>query len=730
MKKTIKDFDLNNKKVIIRCDFNVPINNGKITDDNRIVESIPTIKYALDNNAKVILMSHLGKVKTEEDKIKNTLKPVAERLSELLNKKVTFINETRGEKLEKAINKMKEKSIILIENTRFEDLDGKKESSNDEELGKYWASLGDIYLNDAFGTAHRTHASNVGIASYIESGIGFLIEKELEILEPAINKPQKPFIAILGGAKVADKIKVIENLVEIADYILIGGGMCNTFLKAEGYNVGNSLIDNDSLGFCKDILNKHANKIVLPVDLVVNDEFKDTKGKIKSINEIEDEEIGMDIGPNTVELFKKYIGDAKQIIWNGPMGVFEFKNYQKGTKEICDAVACNTGNTIIGGGDSAAAVIKFGYKDKVTHISTGGGASLALFEGTILPGIDVIPEGQDDVKNIKKKNYLILLSIILIVLYFSLKDNFSLVVKEIISLNKLYVFLALIFMAIYGLLRSLSLHTIIKDFKKDFKFKDTIKNMLITQFFNGTTPFASGGQPVQIYHLKTQGVNLPTSTSIVIQNFVIYQLILLIYGTLAITLNFFFDFFPKNPILKNFIVLGFIVNSAVMVLLFLISYAKKQNKFVAGKIVSVLHKLKLVKYKIKTTNKLKQTVDKFYNSAKKIRKNKKTFIKCFMYNFLAFPFLYSIPLILLYSTGDFSSLNFITSLVACSYVMIIGSFVPIPGGTGGLEFAFVQFYGNYISGHILSTVMIMWRFITYYLGMILGTIALGVNKRR
>ena len=730
MKKTIKDFKLNNKRVIIRCDFNVPIKDGKITDDNRIVESIPTIKYALDNNAKVILISHLGKVKTEDDKLKNTLKPVAKRLSELLDKKVTFVPETRGEKLETAINKMKSKDIILIENTRFEDLDGKKESSNDEELGKYWASLGDIFINDAFGTAHRSHASNVGIASYIESGVGFLIEKELEILEPAINKPLKPFIAILGGAKVADKIKVIENLVEIADYILIGGGMCHTFLKAEGYNVGNSLIDNDSLDFCRDILDKYPNKIVLPVDLVVNDEFKDTKGKIKSINEICDEEIGMDIGPNTIELFKKYISDAKQIIWNGPMGVFEFKNYQNGTKEICDEVAINKGKTIIGGGDSAAAVIKFGYKDKVTHISTGGGASLALFEGTILPGIDVIPDGQDDVKNIKKKNYLILISIILIVLYFSLKDNFSLVINEIMSLNKLYVILALIFMVIYGLFRSLSLHTIIKDFKKDFKFIDTIRNMLITQFFNGTTPFASGGQPAQIYFLKTQGVDLPTSTSIVIQNFVIYQLVLLIYGIIAITLNFFFDFFPNNPILKNFIILGFIVNSAVMIVLFLISFAKRQNKFVAEKIVGILHKLKLVKNKLRTTNKLKQIVDKFYNSAKKIRKNRKTFLKCFMYNFISFPFLYSIPLIILYSTGDFTSLNFITSLVACSYVMIIGAFVPIPGGTGGLEFAFVQFYGNYITGHILSTVMIIWRFITYYLGMIFGTVVLSINKRR
>lgn len=730
MKKTIKDFELKNKKVIIRCDFNVPIKNGKITDDNRIVESLPTIEYAIKKGAKIILMSHLGKVKTEDDKKNKTLKLVAKRLEELLNRKVVFVDETRGEKLEKTISAMRNKDVVLIENTRFEDIDNKKESKNDEELGKYWSSLGDIYINDAFGTAHRSHASNVGIASYIDSGIGFLIEKELNILEPAINKPERPFVVILGGAKVSDKIKVIENLVEIADYILIGGGMCHTFLKAEGYNTGNSLVDSESIDFCKKILTEHGNKIVLPVDIVVNNEFKDTKGIVKSINEITDEEIGMDIGPNTIELFKKYISDAKEIVWNGPMGVFEFKNYQNGTKEICEAVSNNPNTTIIGGGDSAAAIIKFGYKDKVTHISTGGGASLALFEGTILPGIDVIPDKEDDVKSIKKKTYLILLSLALIVLYFTLKDNFSLVMNQILNLNIWYVILALIFMAIYGLLRTLSLHLIIRNFKKDFKFVDTIKNMLITQFFNGTTPFASGGQPAQIYYLKTQGVSLPTSTSIVIQNFVVYQAVLIIYGLLAITLNFFFDFFPKVTILKQFIILGFIVNSAVMIILFLVSFAKKTSKFTFEKIVDMLYKIRIIKYRVRTKNKLNQLVDKFYASAQKIRKNKRTFIKCFLCNLVAFPFLYSIPLILLFSTGDFTSLNVVTSIVACSYVMIIGSFVPIPGGTGGLEYAFVRFYGNYISGYVVSTLVIMWRFVTYYIGMIFGAIALSINKRR
>ena len=730
MKKTIKDFELKNKKVIIRCDFNVPIKDGKIIDDNRIIESLETIKYAIEHDAKIILMSHLGKIKSEDDKTKNSLKPVAERLEELLDRKVTFVPETRGKKLETTIDKMKNKEIVLIENTRFEDLNGKKESKNDDELGKYWASLGDIFINDAFGTAHRSHASNVGIASYVDSGIGFLIEKELKVLEPAINKPNRPFVVILGGAKVSDKIKVIENLVEIADYILIGGGMCHTFLKAEGYNVGNSLVDNDNISFCKKMLEKYSNKIVLPVDIAVNTEFKNTKGKNKIINEIQDEEIGMDIGPNTIDLFKKYIKDAKEIIWNGPMGVFEFSNYENGTKEICKAVANNPNTTIIGGGDSAAAVIKFGYKNKVTHISTGGGASLALFEGTILPGIDVIPDKNDDIRNIKKKNYIILISIIVIVLYFSLKDNFSLVVKQILNLNIFWFVLALIFMGIYGLLRTLSLHTVIKSFKKDFKFFDTIKNMLITQFFNGVTPFASGGQPAQIYFLKTQGINLPTSTSIVIQNFVIYQAVLIIYGLIAITLNLFFDFFPKVVILKQFIVLGFIINTAVMVFLFTISYARKSNKYLLEKIINILYKIKIIKYRIRTINKLNQTIDKFYESAKKIRKNKKVFIKCFLYNLISFPILYSIPLILLYSTGDYNSLNIITSIVACSYVMIIGSFVPIPGGTGGLEYAFIKFYGNYISGYVLSTVMVMWRFITYYLGMILGSIVLSINKRR
>ena len=318
----------------------------------------------------------------------------------------------------------------------------------------------------------------------------------------------------------------------------------------------------------------------------------------------------------------------------------------------------------------------------------------------------------------------------LVVLYFSLKDNLSEVIHQIFNLNIWFFILALIFMGIYGLLRTLSLHTIIKDFKSDFKITNTIKNMLITQFFNGTTPFASGGQPAQIYFLKKQGIDLATGTSIVIQNFVIYQLVLIIYGLASIILNMFFDFFPEVTVLKHFIILGFIINSAVMVVLFLISFAKKSNKFIVEKIINFLYKLKIVKYRLKNINRFNHTIDKFYESAKKIRKNKKTFIKCFIYNFVAFSFLYSIPLVLLKSTMANYNMSILTSIVACSYVMIIGAFVPIPGGSGGLEYAFIKFYGNYIKGYVLSTIMIMWRFITYYLGMILGTIALSTNTKR
>lgn len=393
MKKTIKDFDLKDKKVIIRCDFNVPIKDGSITDDNRIVESLSTIKYALEHGAKVILMSHLGRVKTEEDKKKNTLAPVAVRLSELLDKEVVFIPETRGPVLESAIEKLKSGDVLLIENTRHEDLDGKRESGNDPELGEYWASLGDIFINDAFGTCHRAHASNVGIGSKLPNGIGFLVEKELNVLGTTLASPDKPFTVILGGAKVSDKINVIENLVKIADYILIGGGMAYTFLRAKNIEIGSSLLDEENITFCKEMLDKYADKIILPIDSVCAKQI-DSKdpGVLKFITDLNSSDIGLDIGENTIKLFEQYLNDSKTVIWNGPLGMFENEYYQNGTKKICEYLSNLDSTVIIGGGDTAAAAISFGYKESFTHISTGGGASLEMMEGKVLPGVEVINE--------------------------------------------------------------------------------------------------------------------------------------------------------------------------------------------------------------------------------------------------------------------------------------------------------------------------------------------------
>lgn len=391
MKKTIKDYNLRNKKVIIRCDFNVPMQDEEITDDNRIRASLPTIEYAIKNGAKVILMSHLGRIKTEEDKKKNTLEPVALRLSELLNQEIIFVDETRGEILENEINNLNPGEVLLIENTRFEDLDGKKESGNDSDLGKYWASLGDIFINDAFGTAHRAHASNVGIATHLPSGVGFLIEKELDVMLEAINNPKRPLTIIMGGSKVSDKIGVIKNLVKIADHILIGGGMAFTFLKASDINIGGSLVDDESIEFCKKMLNENKDKIILPIDVVTGTEVSEsTISRECFINEIKDNEMGLDIGHQTVKLFKQYLDDSETIIWNGPVGVFEIEKFSNGTKELCDIIKENKKISIIGGGDTASAIINLGYKDFVTHISTGGGASLELLEGKVLPGIDII----------------------------------------------------------------------------------------------------------------------------------------------------------------------------------------------------------------------------------------------------------------------------------------------------------------------------------------------------
>lgn len=390
MKKTIKDYNLEGKKVIIRVDFNVPIKDGIIQDDNRIKESLKTINYAIEHEAKIILLSHLGRVKTIEDKETNTLEPVALRLSELLDKEIIFVTETRGKLLEQEIKNMKNGDIILVENTRFEDLDGKKESTNDLELGKYWASLGDIFINDAFGTSHRSHASNVGIASNLPNGIGFLIEKELNILEPAIKNPTRPLTVILGGSKVSDKIGVIKNLVNIADNILIGGGMSFTFLKAAGMPIGSSLLDLENIEFCKQMLEKYKEKIILPIDVITSTEIETPKNvKECFISDIKENDIGLDIGHGTIKLFKTILEESKTIIWNGPVGKFEIEEYSNGTKQLCEIIK-NKDITIIGGGDTASAVINMGYGEAFTHISTGGGASLELLEGKKLPGIEII----------------------------------------------------------------------------------------------------------------------------------------------------------------------------------------------------------------------------------------------------------------------------------------------------------------------------------------------------
>ncbi len=395
MKKVITDLDVMGKKILMRVDFNVPMKDGKITDENRIVQALPSIKYVLENGGKAIVFSHLGKVKTEEDLEKRNIEPVALRLSELLEKPVKFINATRGKELEKAILEMKDGEIVMFQNTRYEDLDGKKESKNDEELGKYWASLGDLFVNDAFGTAHRAHASNVGIAENIGVGktaAGFLMEKEIKFIGGVVSNPTRPLIAILGGAKVSDKIGVIENLLEKADKVLVGGAMMFTFLKAQGKKTGLSLVEEDKIELAKMLLEKGKGKLILPIDTVIAKEFKnDTEFRTVSVDEIPEDSMGLDIGKATIELFEKEIAGAKTVIWNGPMGVFEMSNFAKGTIGVCESIAhLKEATTIIGGGDSAAAAIQLGFSEKFTHISTGGGASLEYLEGKILPGIDFI----------------------------------------------------------------------------------------------------------------------------------------------------------------------------------------------------------------------------------------------------------------------------------------------------------------------------------------------------
>lgn len=392
-KKTIRDVEVSGKKVLVRVDFNVPLKDGIIQDDNRIIQALPTIKYLIDNNAKIILCSHLGKVKTEEDKKAKSLAPVAKRLAELLNQDVVFIDQTRGEKLETAINNLNPGEVLMFENTRFEDVDGKKESGCDQELANYWASLADMVVIDAFGTAHRAHASNVGISNASDVAVsGFLIEKEIDFLNNALTNPKRPFVAIVGGAKVSDKIGVIKQLLTKADYVLIGGGMAYTFLKAQGYNVGDSICELDKLDVANEILSLGKDKIILPIDVKLNNQFAND-GDIKTVSydQIPDGYQGLDIGDQTIELFTKYIKTAKTIVWNGPMGVFEFSNFAKGTNSVCEAIKDNPeAISIIGGGDSAAAAISLGYQDQFSHISTGGGASLEFLEGKDLPGISCL----------------------------------------------------------------------------------------------------------------------------------------------------------------------------------------------------------------------------------------------------------------------------------------------------------------------------------------------------
>lgn len=403
-KKLVTDLDVTGKKVIVRVDFNVPLKSGEITDDNRIVAALPTIKYLVDNKAKVILMSHLGKIdykKTEEEiadaKKKNNMAPVAVRLQEYLkDTKVVFVDATRGEALEKAVAELKDGEVLLMQNTRYE----KGESKNDEELGKYWASLGDLFVSDAFGSVHRAHASTVGIASHLPNAVGFLIEKELKFLGDAVENPVRPFVGILGGAKVADKLAVISNLLEKCDTLIIGGGMAYTFLKAQGKEVGLSLVDDSKLDYCKEMMEKAESlgkKLLLPIDTVVCAGFPDpidapVETEVVASDAIPSDKEGLDIGPKTAELFAEAVKSAKTVVWNGPMGVFENPTLAAGTNAVAKALAECDGTTIVGGGDSAAAIKKLGYADKVSHVSTGGGASLEFLEGKGLPGVDVIEE--------------------------------------------------------------------------------------------------------------------------------------------------------------------------------------------------------------------------------------------------------------------------------------------------------------------------------------------------
>ena len=393
-KRTVKDLDVRGKKVIVRVDFNVPLKDGKITNDNRIQAALPTINYLIENGARIILMSHLGKIdhkdpeKKEAGMKKNNMAPVAVRLAEVVDTKVTFVPVTRGPELEEAVAALNDGEIVLIQNTRYE----KGESKNDPELAAYWASLADMFVSDAFGSVHRAHASTVGVAERLPNACGFLVQKEVEMLGKAVDTPERPFVAIIGGAKVSDKIAVIDNLLKKADKVIIGGGMAYTFMKAQGGEIGASLLEADRVELAKEYLAKAADQIVLPVDNVCADKFaEDANTQVCKSGEIPEGWMGLDIGPETIELFRKTLEGAKTVVWNGPMGVFEMAPFAVGTNEVCKAISELPGaTTVIGGGDSAAAAIQLGYKEKFSHISTGGGASLEYMEGKELPGIAVI----------------------------------------------------------------------------------------------------------------------------------------------------------------------------------------------------------------------------------------------------------------------------------------------------------------------------------------------------
>ncbi len=393
MKKTVRDVDVNGKRVLVRCDFNVPLSDGKIMDDKRIKAALPTIEYLIENNAKVILISHLGRPKGEYVP-DCSLSPVADRLSELLNKKVEFVasKEVVDDGVIAKIAKMNAGDAVLLENVRFR----KEETKNEEKFSKQLALIADVFVNDAFGTAHRAHSSTVGIASLLPAVSGFLIEKELEFLGASLDEPKKPFVAVLGGSKVADKILLIERLMEKADSILVGGGMAYTFLKARGYQIGKSILDEASLGLAGDILKKAEErnvKFLLPVDVVVASEFtNDADIKRVDVSDIPNDYMGLDIGEKTEKLFADEIKKANTVLWNGPMGVFEMSNFESGTRAVAKAMQECKGVTIIGGGDSAAAIAKFGMENGITHISTGGGASLEYLEGKILPGVAVLSD--------------------------------------------------------------------------------------------------------------------------------------------------------------------------------------------------------------------------------------------------------------------------------------------------------------------------------------------------